>query len=63
MRSATLNHVYRLVWNIAHQLWTPVAETSRHHHKSGKSRSVALLGAGMFGLLISSNASALPSGE
>lgn len=62
MRSATLNHVYRLVWNIANQLWIPVAETSRHHGKSGKSRAVALLGAGMLSLFSGSQALALPSG-
>lgn len=62
MRSATLNHVYRLVWNIANQLWIPVAETSRHHGKSGKSRAVALLGTGILTLFIGSQASALPNG-
>lgn len=53
MRAASLNHVYRLVWDKVRLLWIAVAETSRSHGKSGRSGKagvVALCSAGVFGL-------------
>ncbi|QDC45197.1 two-partner secretion domain-containing protein [Methylophilus medardicus] len=34
MKAASLNHVYRLVWNKLQQAWVAVAETTRAHGKS-----------------------------
>lgn len=58
---ASLNHVYRLVWDLTRKLWIPVAETSRSHGKSGKTGHIALVSAGVM-TLIGSNVWALPSG-
>jgi filamentous hemagglutinin family protein len=60
MRAASLNHVYRLVWDKVRHLWIAVAETSRSQGKSsGKAGAVALCSAGVFGLI--GSAWALPS--
>ncbi len=62
MRAASLNHVYRLVWDKVRRLWIAVAETSRSHGKSGRSSTVgavALCSAGVFGLI--GSAWALPT--
>ena len=40
MRSASLNHVYRLVWSTAKNAWVAVAETTKARGKSSRSKTV-----------------------
>jgi len=43
-RHASVNRVYRLVWNQVRSAWVPVAETARGRGKSGRAKSVSTYG-------------------
>jgi trimeric autotransporter adhesin len=43
-RHASMNRIYRLVWNQVRSAWVPVAETARGRGKSGRAKSVSTYG-------------------
>ena len=43
-RHASMNRIYRLIWNEVRSAWVPVAETARGRGKSGRAKSVSTYG-------------------
>jgi len=43
-RHASMNRIYRLIWNQVRSAWVPVAETARGRGKSGRAKSVSTYG-------------------
>jgi filamentous hemagglutinin family protein len=60
MKSRSLNHIYRLVWNAVTQTWLAVAESTRGRSKAGKTSKSGLALAAA--LLATGAAQADPSG-